>query len=55
MRPVRVATVHCAQAIRAEVFSGSVHAHVQADLGFRVGGKVVSTVALTRPPMIAAA
>jgi multidrug efflux system membrane fusion protein len=39
-RPVRVATVVFTQPVRAEIFSGAVQAHVQADLAFRVGGKV---------------
>jgi RND family efflux transporter MFP subunit len=41
-RPVRVVTVAIAPLASRLVFSGTVQARTQADLGFRVGGKVVA-------------
>ncbi len=41
-RPVRVATVTIAPIGSGLVFSGTVQARVQADLGFRVGGKIAA-------------
>jgi RND family efflux transporter MFP subunit len=40
-RPVRVVTVSIAPLPSQLVFSGTVQARIQADLGFRVGGKVI--------------
>ena len=40
-RPVRVAVVAYAQAQVPLILSGSVQARIQADLGFRVGGKII--------------
>jgi len=40
-RPVQVATVTMAPVINPLILSGFVQARVQADLGFRVGGKIV--------------
>lgn len=41
-RPVRVMEVRIAPRAASEVFSGNVQARVTADLGFRVGGKIVA-------------
>jgi len=40
-KPVRVQTVTLAAPDRRESFTGAVHARVESDLAFRVGGKVV--------------
>ncbi len=41
-KPVRVVTVAIKSAPSSMVFSGTVQARTQADLGFRVGGKVIA-------------
>ena len=46
-RPVRVATVSLQPLPSRLVFSGTVQARVQADLGFRVGGKVTERLVET--------
>jgi RND family efflux transporter MFP subunit len=40
-RPVRVQTVHFSPAEQALTYSGTIEARVQADLAFRVGGKII--------------
>jgi RND family efflux transporter MFP subunit len=41
-RPVRIATVSIAPIPSSLVFPGTVQPHIQSDLGFRVGGKIIT-------------